>query len=297
MRSLSKARPPLPMIDDEHAEQIRVIDQILDSEPGHLRLVMADVLSGADPYTGRSGMSAEPMPVALMPLTEAPEPLAPPPSAPPGASLARAAAPAPSVPAPAAAVRALASLRSASDLRTFVTEVLAAARQCPSGGLGPGRRYISHVWRQHKREHPDSGLKLRPFKDLLLYASRARLLTLASDELAALHKSSDVSASAVTLQGKTLHLLCVEPDGGEHPQFDAGKRKGRSAAPGGGANTSLDAGPSLGGQRARPTAALPSDRSTWPGTKARRLPERRPGPAASGVASVGRVRPASYVNP
>jgi transposase, IS5 family len=59
MRRLSKGRPALPPIDDEHAREVRAIDEILDSEPELLELVMWDLLQGADPENGRPGMSAE----------------------------------------------------------------------------------------------------------------------------------------------------------------------------------------------------------------------------------------------
>jgi hypothetical protein len=96
-----------------------------------------------------------------------------------------------------------------TELEAFAQEVLEAARKCRTGCFGEDRVFIHHVWKQFKRVHPSSGLDEESFKQRLLEANRARLLSLARADLAPMMKAEDVKASETRYLSATFHLLCI----------------------------------------------------------------------------------------
>jgi predicted transcriptional regulator len=129
--------------------------------------------------------------------------------------------------ATAAVSAAVARPKNTADLSVFAAEVLAAARRCRTGWFGQERLFISHLYRQYKREHPEARMTLPDFKELLLYANRARSLSLVCDDLSPYHKQADVKASEIQYLSATFHFLCVEPDGRPHLLLDADSVSGR----------------------------------------------------------------------
>jgi predicted transcriptional regulator len=101
---------------------------------------------------------------------------------------------------------------AAQELRAFASDVLEAARQVPRAknpSRSQDRVFISHAWRQYKRQRPESALDLDAFKARLLEANRERFLSLVCDDMAPAHKAADVQASELQHLSATFHLVCI----------------------------------------------------------------------------------------
>jgi hypothetical protein len=98
---------------------------------------------------------------------------------------------------------------ASTDLAAFAEAVLDSARKSRSGHFGDDRVFISHVWKRFKRVHPSSGLDLESFKERLVEANRARLLSLARADMSPMLERKDVEASEIRYLTATFHFLCI----------------------------------------------------------------------------------------
>jgi hypothetical protein len=100
------------------------------------------------------------------------------------------------------------------DLDAFARTVKAAARDCRTGWFGGNKVFISHVWR-HLRDEPGfPPLDLPTFKQRLVEANNARLLTLSRADLVQVMDPIDVQESETAYLNATFHFVLVE---GEQP--------------------------------------------------------------------------------
>jgi hypothetical protein len=93
------------------------------------------------------------------------------------------------------------------NLRTFAERVREAARASTTGRFGGDKIFISHVW--HTLKHQVRGLDERAFKDRLLEANRARLLSLSRADLVEAMDPADVAASETRYLGATFHFIAL----------------------------------------------------------------------------------------
>jgi hypothetical protein len=92
---------------------------------------------------------------------------------------------------------------------SFAAQVLEAAGRTKTGRFGDDRVFISHLWRQYKREQRPKGLDLAAFKQLLVEANRERYLSLACDDLAPVHDQKDIKESEIRHLSATFHFVCI----------------------------------------------------------------------------------------
>jgi hypothetical protein len=90
--------------------------------------------------------------------------------------------------------------------------VTAVARKCPTGWFGDNKVFISHVWKQLRSEPRFAPLGLGGFKQKLVEANRANLLTLSRADLVQLMDPTDVRESEITYLTATFHFILVEKD-------------------------------------------------------------------------------------
>ena len=93
------------------------------------------------------------------------------------------------------------------ELHTFAERVREAARASTSGRFGGDKIFISHVW--HALRNQVRGLDEQTFKDRLLEANRARLLSLSRADLVEAMDPADVSASETRYLGATFHFIAL----------------------------------------------------------------------------------------
>jgi hypothetical protein len=86
---------------------------------------------------------------------------------------------------------------------------MASARRCRSGRFGEDRLFVSHLWRQFKRDQQPRGMTFEGFKQQLLDANRARYLSLVCADTAPLLPQKDVRESAIRFRSSTFHFLCL----------------------------------------------------------------------------------------
>ena len=98
------------------------------------------------------------------------------------------------------------------DLEMFANTVKAAARDCPTGRFGGYKVFINHVWNQLRAEPLFARLGFDGFKQKLVEANRANLLTLSRADLVQLMDPTDVSQSETTYLTATFHFILVEKD-------------------------------------------------------------------------------------
>jgi len=104
----------------------------------------------------------------------------------------------PSQPAPTPA--------SEPDLQSFAAQVRAAAEAATSGRFGTDRVFISHLFRQLQ---PQLGMDEQAFKEKLVEANRARLLSLSRADLVEVMDPRDVASSEVRYLGATFHFVSL----------------------------------------------------------------------------------------
>jgi len=90
-------------------------------------------------------------------------------------------------------------------LPVFVERVLAAARASTTGKFGDDLVFISHVY----QALPELGLDEGTFKQRLLEANRARLLSLSRADLVEAMNPRDVAASEIRYLGATFHFIAL----------------------------------------------------------------------------------------
>jgi len=95
------------------------------------------------------------------------------------------------------------------DLVAFAAQVLEAAQRTKTGRFGNDRVFISHVWRQYKREQRPKGMGLEAFKQRLVEANRGRYLSLACADMAPIHDQADVQESEIHYRSATFHFVCI----------------------------------------------------------------------------------------
>jgi hypothetical protein len=100
----------------------------------------------------------------------------------------------------------------AFDLTDFAHTVKSAARRCPTGRFGGYKVFINHVWNQLRDEPRFAPLGLEGFKQKLVEANRADLLTLSRADLVQLMNPVDVRESETTYLTATFHFVLVEGD-------------------------------------------------------------------------------------
>jgi hypothetical protein len=94
------------------------------------------------------------------------------------------------------------------ELQSFAEHVLRIARTATSGRFGTDKVFISHVWRALRDQL--QGLEEQAFKDRLVEANRARLLSLSRADLVEAMDPADVSASETRYLGATFHFIGLE---------------------------------------------------------------------------------------
>jgi hypothetical protein len=94
---------------------------------------------------------------------------------------------------------------SPEELRTFAERVLEAAKASTTGHFGEDKVFISHVWRTLKEQV--RGLDEQTFKNRLVEANRARLLSLSRADLVEAMDAADVAASETRYLGATFHFI------------------------------------------------------------------------------------------
>jgi hypothetical protein len=98
---------------------------------------------------------------------------------------------------------------ASAGLAAFAEAALDSARKSRGGHFGEDRVFINHVWKRFRRVHPASGLDLESFKERLLEANRARLLSLARADMSPMLERKDVEASEIHYLTATFHFLCI----------------------------------------------------------------------------------------
>ncbi|PTL77074.1 hypothetical protein [Vitiosangium sp. GDMCC 1.1324] len=135
-------------------------------------------------------------------LVPSSEPVAPPPSVPTPSSTRNelASAPQPALFEPAAPV-------PQEDLPTFAERVRQAAKDSASGRFGEDKIFISHVWRTLRGQF--QGLDEQTFKNRLVEANRAQLLSLSRADLVEAMDPGDVAESETRYLGATFHFIAL----------------------------------------------------------------------------------------
>jgi hypothetical protein len=103
-------------------------------------------------------------------------------------------------------------LDEAFDLTDFANTVKSAARRCPTGRFGGYKVFINHIWNELRDEPRFAPLGLEGFKQKLVEANRANLLTLSRADLVQLMDPADVRESETTYLNATFHFILVEGD-------------------------------------------------------------------------------------
>lgn len=93
------------------------------------------------------------------------------------------------------------------DLPGFAERVRQVARASTSGRFGEDKIFISHVWRVLREQL--QGLDEQTFKNRLVEANRARLLSLTRADLVEAMDPADVSESETRYLGATFHFISL----------------------------------------------------------------------------------------
>jgi transcriptional regulator CtsR len=70
--------------------------------------------------------------------------------------------------------------------------------------------FISHVWKQHQQDHPDSRLSLEEFKSQLLQAHQEGSLELSRADMAHALDQTDVAQSEIQYLSATFHFVTLD---------------------------------------------------------------------------------------
>jgi len=93
------------------------------------------------------------------------------------------------------------------DLQTFAARVLEAARASTTGHFGDDKIFISHVWRTVRNQL--QGVDEQSFKNRLVEANRAQLLSLTRADLVEAMDPADVADSETRYLGATFHFIAL----------------------------------------------------------------------------------------
>lgn len=102
--------------------------------------------------------------------------------------------------------------REEFDLPAFAVTVKAAARDCPTGRFGDNKVFINHVWRRLRGESSFPALDLPAFKEKLVEANNARLLTLSRADLVEVMNPADVQESRTSYLNAEFNFILVEKE-------------------------------------------------------------------------------------
>lgn len=98
------------------------------------------------------------------------------------------------------------------DLEAFANTVKSVSRMCPTGRFGDNKVFISHVWNQLHDEPQFALLGLTGFKQKLIEANRARLLTLSRADMVELQNPDDLDQSETTFLNAVYHFILIEKE-------------------------------------------------------------------------------------
>ena len=98
---------------------------------------------------------------------------------------------------------------AAAGLKLFAYWVLESAKRSKTGKFGDDRIFISHAWKQYKRDQKPKGMDLDGFKERLVEANRERFLSLVCADMAPMMDPTDVRESETHYLLATFHLLCI----------------------------------------------------------------------------------------
>lgn len=92
----------------------------------------------------------------------------------------------------------------------FAERALAAARRAPTGRFGGNKMFISHAWRALLAVGQATAAEEDAFKERLLRANTAGLLSLSRADLAGAHDPADVRASEIHYLGEKFHFVRLD---------------------------------------------------------------------------------------
>lgn len=98
------------------------------------------------------------------------------------------------------------------DLEAFAETVKSVARTCPTGRFGDNKVFLSHVWDQLRDEPRFAPLGLDGFKQKLVEANRAALLTLSRADLAQIQDPDDLERSETKFLNAEYHFILTEKE-------------------------------------------------------------------------------------
>lgn len=95
------------------------------------------------------------------------------------------------------------------DLEAFSRDVMDCARACPTGKWGMNKVYISHVWQNFQKTHPEWNLDETMFKKKLTEANHKHLLTLSHADLVGIMNPDDVKESETPYLNDYFHFVRI----------------------------------------------------------------------------------------
>ncbi|XXY45980.1 hypothetical protein WME91_38850 [Sorangium sp. So ce269] len=96
------------------------------------------------------------------------------------------------------------------SLQSFSQGALAAARASTTGRWGEQKVFVSHVWSEYQRRDGASARDLDDFKQLLVRANQAGLLSLSRADLVEEMNPADVKRSEISSLGATFHFVRID---------------------------------------------------------------------------------------
>lgn len=97
-----------------------------------------------------------------------------------------------------------------TPIELFAQKALAAARAAKTGRWGEHKVFVSHVLAELKRREPEGIADLGDFKQRLLRANQAGLLSLSRADLVEAMDPADVRASEISSLGATFHFVRLD---------------------------------------------------------------------------------------
>lgn len=93
------------------------------------------------------------------------------------------------------------------DSEQFIQDVLTTAKECETGWFGDNKVFISHVWRDFSRKHPEYGYDEKTFKKSLVDSDR---LILSRADLVPVMNPKDVAESETRYLDAVFHFIRVQ---------------------------------------------------------------------------------------
>lgn len=98
----------------------------------------------------------------------------------------------------------------AAELRAFSQRAIAAACASQTGRWGDRKVFVSHVWGEYQRRDAGSAVGLDAFKDMLVRANQAGLVSLSRADLVEEMDADDVRRSEIASLGATFHFILID---------------------------------------------------------------------------------------